>query len=75
MALARYRYAQIFQIPASSENVLAFWSYDWFTLSGKTPYLMMPNTGGDPYSNTGRDIYKGDSGEIIWLTWKVNTGL
>ncbi len=34
--------------------MLAFWSYDWFTLSGNPPYLLLPNTGGDPYSNTGR---------------------
>ena len=42
------------KIPGNSNNVLAFWSYEWFTLSGKPPYLMLPNTGGDPYNNTGR---------------------
>jgi outer membrane protein assembly factor BamA len=51
--------------PAGSGNVLAFWSYEWLTVSGKAPYLMLPNTGGDPYSNTGRGYvqgrYRGDN--------------
>ena len=42
-----------------SQNVLAFWSYDWLTVSGKAPYLMLPNTGSDPYSNTGRGYIQG----------------
>jgi len=47
------------KFPAGSNNVLAFWSYEWLTLSGKAPYLMLPNTGGDPYSNTGRGYIQG----------------
>lgn len=51
--------------PAGSKNVLAFWNYEWLTISGKPPYLMLPNTGGDPYSNTGRGYiqgrYRGDN--------------
>jgi hypothetical protein len=35
-------------------NVLAFWTYDWLTLSGKPPYLDMPGNGWDTYGNTGR---------------------
>ncbi len=45
--------------PHNSENVLAFWTYDWFTVTGQAPYLMMPNTGGDPFSNTGRGYILG----------------
>lgn len=45
--------------PASSQNVLAFWSYEWLTVDGKAPYLMLPNTGGDPYGNTGRGYIPG----------------
>ncbi len=45
--------------PANSDNVLAFWTYEWLTISGQAPYLMMPNTGGDPYSNTGRGYILG----------------
>ena len=47
------------KFPQSSNNVLAFWSYEWLTLSGKPPYLMLPNTGGDQYSNTGRGYIQG----------------
>lgn len=47
------------RLPASTNNVLAFWSYDWFTKRGRPPYLMLPNTGGDPSSNTGRGYIQG----------------
>ena len=47
------------KFPQSSNNVFALWSYEWFTVNGKPPYLMMPNTGGDPYSNTGRGYIQG----------------
>jgi len=36
-----------------AKNILAFWSYNWFT-SGTTPYLDLPSTGWDSYSNIGR---------------------
>ena len=38
----------------SPNNVLAFWSYNVFTLSGNPPYLDLPGTGTDTYNNTGR---------------------
>ncbi len=47
------------RFPRQSHNVLAVWMYNWFTVSGKAPYLMLPNTGGDPYSNTGRGYIQG----------------
>jgi outer membrane protein assembly factor BamA len=47
------------RFPLHSGNVLALWSFDWLTLSGKPPYLMLPNTGGDPYSNPGRGYIQG----------------
>jgi outer membrane protein assembly factor BamA len=37
-----------------SDNVLAFWSYNWFTFNGNVPYLDLPSTGWDPYANMGR---------------------
>lgn len=43
-----------YKLPASSDNVIAFWSYDWLTLSGKPPYLDLPSTSWDTYSTTGR---------------------
>jgi hypothetical protein len=41
-------------LPGHSQNILAFWSYDWFTLKGNPPYLDLPSTGWDTYDNTGR---------------------
>ncbi len=35
-------------------NVLAFWSYNWITVSGAPPYFDLPSTGMDTYNNTGR---------------------
>jgi hypothetical protein len=35
-------------------NILGFWSYNVFTLSGHPPYLDLPGTGSDTYNNTGR---------------------
>jgi hypothetical protein len=46
-------------LPAHSENVLAFWSYNWLVLNGKPPYLDLPSTGWDPYSSTGRGYIQG----------------
>ncbi|WP_317897860.1 BamA/TamA family outer membrane protein [Aurantibacillus circumpalustris] len=37
-----------------AKNVLSFWSYNWFTFGGKVPYLDLPSTGWDAYSNIGR---------------------
>ena len=45
--------------PSGTRNILAFWSYEWLTLNGKPPYMMLPNTGGDPYNNTGRGYIQG----------------
>lgn len=47
------------KFPKYSDNIIAFWSYEWFTVSGTPPYLMLPNTGNDPYSNTGRGYIQG----------------
>jgi hypothetical protein len=43
-----------YRLPAGSDNVIAFWSYNWLTLSGKPPYLDLPSTSWDTYSTTGR---------------------
>jgi len=45
--------------PRNSQNVLAFWSYNWLTTHGNPPYLDLPSTGWDPYSNTGRGYIQG----------------
>ena len=47
-------------LPANTKNVLGFWNYNWFTVGGgKPPYLMLPSTGWDPFSNTGRGFIQG----------------
>jgi hypothetical protein len=43
-----------FKPSVSSDNILAFWSYNWFTFNGNVPYLDMPSTAWDAYSNMGR---------------------
>jgi len=48
-----------FRFPVSSNNVLAFWSYDWLTISGKPPYLDLPSTLWDASTNAGRGYIQG----------------
>jgi outer membrane protein assembly factor BamA len=46
--------------PGSTHNVVALWSYNWLTTgSGNPPYLLLPSTGWDAYSNTGRGYIQG----------------
>jgi hypothetical protein len=45
--------------PTHSENILAFWSYNWFTFGGDAPYLDLPTTGWDSSSNMGRGYIQG----------------
>ena len=47
-------------LSVSNHDILAFWTYDWFTPgNGHPPYLLLPSTGWDPYSNTGRGYIQG----------------
>jgi hypothetical protein len=48
-----------FRFPANSSNTLALWSYNWFTLSGRPPYLMLPATAWDKSYCTGRGYIQG----------------
>ena len=45
--------------PASSDNVLALWSYNALTLSGDPPFLDLPSTGWDSNGNVGRGYIQG----------------
>ena len=47
------------RFPAASDNIIAFWSYNWFTFGGKPPYLLLPSTGWDANVNTGRGFIQG----------------
>ena len=52
-------YRKYIPFPKDSKNILAFWSYDIFTLQGKSPYLDMPYTASDLYNNFGRGYIQG----------------
>lgn len=43
----------------SQKNVLALWLYSWIILDGKPPYLDLPSTGWDRFTNTGRGFIQG----------------
>ncbi len=45
--------------PSASKNTLAFWTYDWFNISGKPPYLNLASTASDTYLNFGRGYIQG----------------
>ena len=45
--------------PAGSTNMIAFWTYDVFTIHGNPPYLLLPATASDTYSNMGRGYIQG----------------
>jgi outer membrane protein assembly factor BamA len=45
--------------PAASKNIIAFWTYDWITLSGKPPYFNLPSTASDIYNDFGRGYIQG----------------
>ena len=47
------------KFPARSDNIIALWSYNWFTFGGKPPYLLLPSTGWDANVNTGRGFIQG----------------
>jgi hypothetical protein len=48
-----------YRFPASSDNILAFWSYDWLVLNGRPAYLDLPATGNDLNFTTGRGYIQG----------------
>ncbi|HXB10301.1 MAG TPA: hypothetical protein VNW04_24430 [Puia sp.] len=47
------------RFPAGSKNIIAFWTFDLFTLKGNPPYLLLPATASDTYSNMGRGYIQG----------------
>ena len=48
-----------FVLNKRTQNVLAFWSYNWLVLNGRPPYLDLPSNGWDSYSSTGRGYIQG----------------
>ncbi len=48
-----------YHLPGNSDNVIAFWSYNWLVLNGRPAYLDLPATGHDPGFTTGRGYIQG----------------
>jgi hypothetical protein len=42
-----------------SHNILALWTYNWFSFNGKVPYLDLPSSYWDSYENQGRGYIQG----------------
>ena len=51
-----------YRLPETSDNVIAFWSYDWLTLSGKPPILICQALPGIPIQPRAGAISKVVSG-------------
>ena len=43
-----------YSLSSTKNRILSFWTYNWFTLQGATPYILLPYTAGDPLNNTAR---------------------
>lgn len=67
------KYIKLFHNP---NDVLAFWSWDVFTF-GKAPYLDLPSTGWDTYSNTGRGYIQGRfrGTDMVYLEGEYRFGI
>lgn len=63
--------------PASSNNILAFWTYDWLVLGGNPPYLDLPSTAWDTYTNVGRGYIQGRyrSRQLLYLESEYRFGI
>jgi outer membrane protein assembly factor BamA len=48
-----------FKFPASSDNVIALWNFDWVILNGIPGYLDLPSVAWDANSTTGRGYIQG----------------
>jgi hypothetical protein len=47
------------KLKTKRSNIFAFWSYDWLTFGNNVPYLDLPSSSWDTYSNTGRGYIQG----------------
>lgn len=50
------KYVPLNKVRVNQQNMVAFWSYLWTSLSNTTPYLDMPSTGWDPYNRSARGM-------------------
>ena len=63
--------------PCHSSNTLAFWTYDWFSTSGKPSYLSLVNTASDNYMNMGRGYIQGRfrGQDLLYLETEYRFGI
>jgi outer membrane protein assembly factor BamA len=55
-----YDYRKYFNVGTSStKNILAFWTFGQFLISGKMPYLALPSITWDMYNRSGRGYIQG----------------
>jgi hypothetical protein len=64
------------KLSPESNNILAFWGMGWFSSSG-TPYLDLPATAGDMYSNSGRGYAEGRfrGNDMLYLESEYRFGI
>jgi outer membrane protein assembly factor BamA len=56
----QFEYRKYIKLSSHSNNALALWSYNWFTIGKqKPPYLLLPSTAWDDQYNTGRGYIQG----------------
>jgi outer membrane protein assembly factor BamA len=70
-------FRQFVKLAPRSDNVLSFWSYNWLTLSGNPPYLLLPSTGWDANWNTGRGYTQGRyrGKDMVYLETEFRFGI
>lgn len=66
-----------YRFPENSNNVLAFWSYDWLVLNGRPPYLDLPANTWDQYNGTGRGYIQGRyrGAQMVYLESEYRFGI
>lgn len=66
-----------YRFPASSRNVIAFWSYNWLVLNGKPPYLDLPANTWDQNNGTGRGYIQGRfrGAQMVYLESEYRFGI
>ena len=65
------------QLSSNPHNILALWSYSWFTAGGQVPYFDLPSTGWDTYSSIGRGYIQGRlrGSNLLYLEAEYRFGL
>jgi len=70
-------FRKYFKLSKNSDNILAFWSYNWFSFGGKVPYFDLPSNGWDTYSDLAREYIQGRlrGNNLIYLESEYRFGI